>query len=301
MFYAGVGVAFLYSFIIAVAPPLFFSKLLVGFEGVLVVLGAYYLFVLIRAIAHRRPGSVTLLVGYVAFFSSLVGDILGNLGLLEAPSLLSLGVFVFVVCLALVMSRRFARLYRQVERLIRIRSELRSANESLRELSYVDALTEVSNRRHFDEFFRHEWSRGIRNDTSIGMLMIDIDGFKAYNDNYGHSAGDHALKKVAAALQRSLQRSVDFLARYGGEEFVVILPSTDIDGASRVAEKLRAAVENLRIPHGYSDTGTFLTISIGVAALLPNPKSSRGDLLNEADRALYRAKQWGKNQVVVIR
>lgn len=172
--------------------------------------------------------------------------------------------------------------------------ELREANQLLIELSYVDALTGIANRRRFEERFGQEWRRAIRARSPLSLIMIDIDGFKAFNDAYGHPAGDECLRQVASALADSLPRAGDSLARYGGEEFAVILPLTEISGAMKVAEQLRQRVEQLAISDRPSPF-RVVTISCGVATSLPTTSQLAQDLIRLADDALYKAKQAGKN------
>lgn len=176
--------------------------------------------------------------------------------------------------------------------------ELREANQLLIELSYVDALTGIANRRRFEERFGQEWRRAIRARSPLSLVMIDIDGFKAFNDAYGHPAGDECLRQVASALADGLPRAGDSLARYGGEEFAVILPLTELSGAMKVAELLRQRVERLAISDRPSPF-RVVTISCGVATVQPTTTQLAQDLIRLADEALYRAKQAGKNCVRV--
>lgn len=175
--------------------------------------------------------------------------------------------------------------------------QLREANDLLIELSYVDALTAIANRRRFDEVLELEWRRAVRSRSPLALAMIDIDSFKAYNDGYGHQQGDACLRAVAAALADGLVRAGDMVGRYGGEEFGVILPGTELVGAARVAEALRLRVERLGIPNRGSAVRPVVTISCGVACLLPEPDTDPRELLHRADLALYRAKQRGRNRV----
>jgi diguanylate cyclase (GGDEF)-like protein len=162
-------------------------------------------------------------------------------------------------------------------------------------MSNTDALTEVPNRRGFDQEIDRTWRAAQREARPLSLLMVDVDNFKDYNDVNGHVAGDECLKRVATALKASLLRPNDFLARYGGEEFAVILPGTDGDGALRVAERLRAAVENLAMPSG-QPSGAVVTVSIGYSSTLPLPRQSLTPWLVAADVALYMAKQQGRNR-----
>jgi two-component system chemotaxis family response regulator WspR len=174
--------------------------------------------------------------------------------------------------------------------------ELERKNAELEALSCRDGLTGVLNRRGFDDYLSKEWLRAIREDKELGLLLIDIDYFKLYNDNYGHQGGDECLRRVAYALGAGLKRPSDIVARYGGEEFVVVLPDTGIDGGAMIAESLRAAVETLQIPHEYSATAHHVTVSLGVASMIPKAGQSQDMLIRMADKALYRAKADGRDR-----
>jgi diguanylate cyclase (GGDEF)-like protein len=195
----------------------------------------------------------------------------------------------------------------------KLRRDLKAARLKLRELSQrmdqstsvlqqrssIDALTEVPNRRVFDETLSREWARARRSETPLSLLMVDVDSFKKHNDTYGHQGGDTCLRQVAAALRESAKRPADLVARYGGEEFGVILPEVDEKGALVVAEKMRAAVAALKLPHINSVTGIDVTISVGVASTVPTKDGSATVLITWADEALYRAKSVGGNQVIL--
>ena len=164
----------------------------------------------------------------------------------------------------------------------------------------IDGLTNIHNRRYLDQELAKEWARAKRNQTSLSLLMLDIDNFKDFNDNYGHMAGDKCLQRVAGTLSKTLTRPGDIIARYGGEEFTAILPQTDANGAQTIAEKMRAAVEDLQIKHDFSPVKKVLTVSVGSSTMLPlaGVKDLPLDvLIKSADRALYEAKQDGKNLV----
>ena len=193
-------------------------------------------------------------------------------------------------------SRAHQRRERALEELVDARTrQLTRANELLVELSYVDALTSVPNRRRFDDLFNEEWRRCMRAGSPVSLVMIDIDSFKVFNDTYGHLVGDGCLKSVALCLADGLVRSGDAIARYGGEEFAVILPATEVAGALLVAEHLRRRVERLGIPHAASRSGRVVTVSCGVAASLPTLEQDPAELFRRADEALYRAKRAGGN------
>jgi len=177
--------------------------------------------------------------------------------------------------------------------------ELKRQHDILNRLSSLDGLTGIANRRHFDSFLAQEWSRTVRSNGEISLILMDVDHFKKYNDHYGHVAGDDCLRAVSAALAGALTRSTDLVARYGGEEFVCILTSTGLDGAIRVAEKMRAAALALAIPHAYSETHARVSLSFGVATARPGLSEMQpASLLLEVDRLLYRAKEAGRNRVM---
>lgn len=173
--------------------------------------------------------------------------------------------------------------------------QLADANIELQKLAALDGLTGIANRRRFDDVMRVEWQRGQRDRQPLSLLMCDIDFFKQYNDTYGHLSGDLCLKKAAAVLTEHLKRPADLTARYGGEEFAIVLPDTPLAGALTVAEECVRHLENLRIEHSGSQHGV-VTMSIGVASIVPTPESSVEELIATADKALYAAKNNGRNQ-----
>ena len=176
---------------------------------------------------------------------------------------------------------------------------LSEMNRTLVELSTVDALTGLANRRQFDRLVDLEWRRSIRSALPLSLLLVDIDDFKRYNDTYGHLRGDAALAEVAKTLGASFSRAGDLVARYGGEEFAALLPNTTVEGALDLAEQARARVEARAIPHRGSRCARFLTVSVGVGTVLPESRLNHSLLIESADRALYRAKAAGRNSVRV--
>ncbi len=186
------------------------------------------------------------------------------------------------------------------QELLEVKGMLEAANKVLKRLSSLDGLTGIRNRRAFNEALVREWRRGFREKKPLSLIMIDIDQFKCYNDAYGHQAGDECLKRVARALDHALHRPGDVLARYGGEEFAAVLPDTHLDGAVHVAEYLREAINKLNLPHAASTTESFVTISLGVGVLQPEPSLRVRRLVELADRALYLAKQAGRNCVKAL-
>jgi two-component system chemotaxis family response regulator WspR len=176
--------------------------------------------------------------------------------------------------------------------------QLAEANIELQKLAALDALTGIANRRRFDEVMVTEWQRGQRDNKPLSLLMCDVDSFKLYNDNLGHLAGDLCLKKVAAVLTENLKRPADLAARYGGEEFAIVLPETTAEGALAVAESCRHHLQSLAMEHPETDT-KVVTMSVGVATLVPSSQSSITQLIAMADKALYAAKSSGRNRVGV--
>ncbi|MCG9969045.1 diguanylate cyclase [Pelotomaculum terephthalicicum JT] len=183
--------------------------------------------------------------------------------------------------------------------LLEVTRQLEEANQNLRRLSFLDGLTGIANRRHFDEVLLNEWNRAARDAVPLSLIILDIDFFKKYNDTYGHQAGDDCLKQVAGSLSGRLKRPGDLAARYGGEEFAAILPNTDMQGAAAIAEMLRGGVEALEIPHASSSVSAYVTVSAGAASTVPRQAGTPGDLLAAADKALYQAKQGGRNRVTL--
>jgi diguanylate cyclase (GGDEF)-like protein len=167
----------------------------------------------------------------------------------------------------------------------------------LHRLSITDGLTELSNRRHFDEMLQFEWNRTLRDGRPISLLLLDIDYFKIYNDTYGHQAGDAVLQQVAKTMRLSLCRASDMPTRYGGEEFAVVLPDCDLQSALNVADLLRRRVLELAIPHSGSRVSPWITLSIGAASAIARQKDRQETLLAAADQALYRAKAQGRNRI----
>jgi len=177
------------------------------------------------------------------------------------------------------------------------KAELEKVNKALQVLSLKDPLTDLWNRRHYDRTIQLEWNRSLRNKYPLALMMIDIDNFKAYNDYYGHKAGDECLVKVAQTTQEFFRRASDLVVRYGGEEFVVIMPGLGKDEAVNMALLLRKAIEELHIPHKHSSVSPWVTVSIGVTSTVPDKNGSPQQLFLAVDKALYEAKAAGRNQV----
>lgn len=177
--------------------------------------------------------------------------------------------------------------------------QLETVNKALQYLATYDSLTEIRNRRCFNDYLDTEWRRLAREEAPLSLIMCDIDYFKLFNDTYGHQAGDECLRQVAGVIQHSVKRSADLVARYGGEEFAVILPNTDANGATCVAEFIHQQVRDLQIVHAKSAVSEYVTLSLGVACCIPAPMSQPATLIAIADEALYRAKKAGRDRVSV--
>lgn len=217
-----------------------------------------------------------------------------------------LGIMLSVLCILLFITlvrRRLA--HWQMEGLYHrytnahMAQELRRTSETLRLTSQLDGLTAIANRARFDKALETAWRRCHRAQAPLSLILIDVDFFKQFNDKYGHQAGDECLRRVAGLLPQVLRREDDLAARYGGEEFVLVLPFTDQPGAVQVAQALQKGLAELAIPHGFSEAGSSVTCSMGVARLVPGIELVPGDLVAMADVALYRAKRNGRARIEI--
>jgi diguanylate cyclase (GGDEF)-like protein len=177
---------------------------------------------------------------------------------------------------------------------------LEIANQKLYKQTVLDGLTQISNRRHFDDYLAQEWQRAVREKQSIALLICDIDFFKQYNDTYGHQGGDDCLKQIAQVMDNVPKRPMDLVARYGGEEFGVILPNTNIAGAIKISEKVCQVVRDLKISHEKSSAASYVTLSLGINCIVPTTENSITEFIEMADKALYQAKHQGRNRVCIF-
>jgi diguanylate cyclase (GGDEF)-like protein len=267
------------------------------------LVGFYLTYVLVLGVKFRRSGSGVFLAGFLIFIATSIWDILSFTNIVRAIYVSQIGFVCFIFSQAYVLSMRFnqalntsEKLTLNLEGLVVERTQaLEESNQKLSVLNITDALTGIANRRHFDEVLQLEWNRALRDHTPLGLLILDIDHFKAYNDFYGHQGGDACLKTVTEVLSAHVRRAGDTLARYGGEEFVILLAKSSTQEALELAEHLRQAVEARAIPHQKSTIG-HVSISIGVTSLIPSETTSAAQLVNIADQALYRAKDLGRNR-----
>jgi diguanylate cyclase (GGDEF)-like protein len=189
-------------------------------------------------------------------------------------------------------------LRQKMEQERRLLEQLEIANRELQRLVAIDSLTQLANRRCFDERLQQEWRRLGRDQGNLSLILLDVDFFKAYNDTYGHQSGDRCLQQVALLILGTIRRPADLAARYGGEEFAIILPNTDLAGATYIAHALQQKLRDSAIPHSGSKISPYLTISFGIASASPEPDQSPHSLISQADRALYQAKQQGRDRII---
>ena len=189
----------------------------------------------------------------------------------------------------------FAITIRDITARKQVEMALQEANHKLELLANLDGLTQVANRRCFNERLQREWSRLAREQQPLSLILFDVDKFKSYNDYYGHLAGDDCLIKIAQALQQQVHRPADLVARYGGEEFAILLPNTDLAGGINVAANIQQIIHNLAIPHQHSNVKDIVTVSLGIASLIPTLEVPPDTLVAHADQALYQAKEYGRD------
>lgn len=271
----------------------------------------YHIFLIILLISLAAAG-ITLAIRTIIYCVFQLGVLLPAIIWLLLQDLtikFILGVFLIIFMLAMLLfahqvSRALFNSFRlQLENqslansLKQTNARLHVLNEELTQMSATDSLTQVANRRYFDNRFVSEFSRASREGTALSIIMIDVDFFKDYNDELGHVAGDECLQKIAIAIRDSLKRPTDLVARYGGEEFIVLLPSTNVEGAKSLADEIRIQVIKLKLAHPVSSVSSYVTVSLGVTGGYPDKHITKEFLLKKADEALYHAKAAGRNNV----
>ncbi len=302
-----------YALVILLTPAFIFSILLNYFLIFVMIMLIYTLYVNIIALARKHKQALGFMIAYIVLMIAFLNDTLYGMEVINTGYYSAFGVMAFIAIQVVVLSLRFTNAFRTIdnqvlelnshreklEDLVKERTkELESANAQLRQLSTIDALTQIPNRRRLDEYINTEWSRLKRDGKPMSIIMLDIDFFKKYNDHYGHQMGDDCLIKVAKTLKNSVHRPADLVARYGGEEFCVVLPNTPVEGAEIIATMMLVNIQDLKIPHEKSEAMSVVTISIGVAEMTPSNENNPGDLMKLADKRLYGAKTTGRNRVV---
>ncbi len=325
--YTGVSLAGLAA--VAVLPPQVFSRGLPALQFLCVSCAVVGAVLVGRSLVRGREGAGLFLFGELAIAVTGIHDVLISIyrslptgtWLVDSIYLQPFGLFTFVLSQAVLLARRSSRAFvdlearsrelreahaaldrhaQELEQRVAARTfELEAANRQLARLASVDGLTGLGNRLQFDEELRRAWLDHLRREAPLALVLADVDEFKKYNDRYGHQAGDEALRRVADALAAAARRPGDVVARYGGEELVALLPNTDLEGARHIAERFREAVSGARILHEASTVERHVTISIGVAATIPTAAIQREGLIEQADLALYRAKERGRDRVEV--
>jgi len=213
--------------------------------------------------------------------------------------LLVINIFIGVLLTKILLYNEKVKTFVNMLRINALNEELTVSNKKLEALSTTDELTKLNNRRSFLEYMDMVWKQNYRLKLPLNVLMIDVDYFKKYNDSLGHLEGDKALIAIAQCLKNNVKRETDFVARFGGEEFVCLFPFIEKDEALNMAKELVQSIENMKIPHPKSEHSKYVTISVGMATVIPDDNNSKNELLDEADKALYMAKQAGRNRVVV--
>ncbi|MDM8527565.1 diguanylate cyclase [Anaerolineales bacterium HSG24] len=192
-------------------------------------------------------------------------------------------------------------IHRLQKELMARNQELQRLNKELARLAHIDGLTQLANRRHFDTYLSQTWQRISHEQGDLSLILLDLDYFKAYNDSYGHLTGDDCLKRVAQRLQEVIRHPTDLVARYGGEEFALVLPRTNGQEASQLAQRIQTELSQLQIPHVRSTVNPYVTCSMGIASTIPQENfPSAIELIDRADQALYQAKEQGRNRIVLF-
>jgi len=307
--------------VILVTPLSFYDLLFQYGQWIIFICAFYLIYTLIRdRFFSKIRGAWLMAAGCGIILFTAVSDYLRELNLSYLPELLSIGILIFIMLQAIFIAWRLNDSYvraktlanenkiineqlqilnESLENKVRARTEeLEQANERLEQLSRVDSLTGLANRRFFDERLQEKWSRALTEREPLSIIMLDIDCFKQYNDNYGHIEGDSCLRRIATELANAISYGVGFVARYGGEEFVILLANTDANRATLIAEKIRKRIERLKIQHQFSKVNNIVTISLGVNTIDDCKDVTLEQFISEADQALYRAKEKGRNKVV---
>ncbi|MCX8124626.1 MAG: diguanylate cyclase [Spirochaetes bacterium] len=289
-------IGILYTILILISPVFYFAKLLSFFFVIMILYGILLFLIFIRAIKNKRKYAAFFLSAFLIFGITIVNDMFHFTHIINTTYMVPYGFLIFIVFQSFILANKNSRLYIKLEKLFSEKIKLENLALTFQNLAYVDPLTELPNRRRFEEYLQTEWLRAIRNHSPLSILMIDIDYFKKYNDKFGHVIGDMVLKKVAETIKSCIHRPADMCARYGGEEFIVILPETEIIGAYRIAERIRKKILDLKIPAANTASSQFVSVSIGCTTSYPNQGEHWKNIIEKADKKLYRAKKFGRNR-----
>ncbi|MDT8298009.1 MAG: diguanylate cyclase, partial [Spirochaetaceae bacterium] len=294
------AIASVFTVVILSTPKAFFTRFLIPMEAVILVVAVYNITALTRGYIRGRDRRLLFSLGGLVFLlASIVFSILDNAFAVVFQSVAGI-FFVFILYQAFLQAYIFSHAFQEIDHLSIQKSKLEKRNVELFSLSYIDSLTGSCNRRLFDDYLASNWRVNSLSDRSLGMILIDIDHFKMYNDYYGHRQGDVCLLKVCELIRAEMNGlGLDTLARYGGEEFTVIISDTDEMSLFRIAERFRKAVEAGRIEHPASAISDVVTISLGCACIIPSMDMDPESLLDAADKALFEAKEKGRNRTEV--
>jgi len=258
------------------------------------ILFFFFITIVYNVVIPNMKPRIFLLAALLYYFATM-GAMIYNISFSrgEDTLLFVLLVFLIIVIIKIIFYNSNVKIFIEMR-------EIEKLNEKLAALSITDELTKLNNRRSFLEYMDIIWKQSQRLKLPLSIMMIDIDFFKKYNDSMGHLEGDNVLVAVAQCMKNQLKRDTDFIARFGGEEFVCLLPYIEKVKATQFAEELVKSIENLKINHPMNENSKYVTISAGMASIIPDDNTSQKELLDEADKALYTAKKTGRNRVVVI-
>lgn len=314
-------VSALFITLVLVTTPNVFTHSNIFYQSLTLVVILYMTFSLLMALKAKQEGSLIVNICVLFLSITVINDILSVNSVVHSYKMSSIGLSVFIFSQSYIIANRSSKAYLEMERVtdelallnrtledkVRTRTislessrdELEKVNVQLKNLSYQDQLTQIPNRRYFDEIFEQKWKYAIEKQIPIAVIYFDIDFFKMYNDTYGHEAGDKCLIDIAATIKETIKSFDGHIARLGGEEFIAVLYDIDQDYLESVCESCREAIESLEIKHESSPMKNIVTVSIGAAIIVPNENLERSQLIRVADESLYKAKENGRNQFYI--
>ncbi|WP_409251782.1 diguanylate cyclase [Bacillus sp. SCS-153A] len=309
------------SIIVLVTTPNIFTHSIIIYQFFTMVTIFYVSIKLVKALIDKQEGALIVNICAAILSITVINDILSVNSVIQSYRLSSLGLTVFIFSQAYIIAKRSTKAFNEMERMTKelallnltleekvkertlslenSRDQLQKVNDKLKHLSYRDQLTQIPNRRYFDDKYHEAWNTAITEQSPVAVMYLDIDYFKLYNDTYGHEAGDECLKLVARSIEEIIQSSNGFVARMGGEEFIAVLLNQSKDSIFQLAERCRIMIEGLNIPHENSKVSNRVTLSIGAAVSVPNAKQAAAKLIKIADECLYEAKENGRNSIFI--